>query len=148
MSQETNYSDLLVKTGLAATPHRVMVVEILGSSPSPLTPQEIFMALKRAHPMNRVTLYRILDLLVGSGLVERISAGDRTFRYALAVRSPHSEHAHFYCNDCGNLECLSFQALPLDVGALQKRLPALILRVEIRLDGICKNCLKRKGERK
>lgn len=145
MCAEPNYTSLLQERGLAATPHRLIVLEIIGNSPSPLTHQEIFATLERGHRMNKVTLYRILDLLVENGLVERIPGGDRTFRYGLAP-DDHHRHAHFFCKACGIMQCLSPDALAVDVPAFQLRFPALISRVDIRLDGICKECLKRQPQ--
>ena len=144
MCQRCNYQELLSGSDLAPTPHRLMVLEIIGNSPSPLSPQEISLVLERSHRMNRVTLYRILDILVERKLVDRISSGDRAFRYGLAPNANHPQHPHFYCNSCGSMECLDPQTVPVDVQALQKAFPALIQKVEVRLDGICKNCLRRR----
>lgn len=143
MSAEQSYRTLLQDGGLSPTPHRLIVIEIIGNSPSPLTPQEIFSTLERGHPMNKVTLYRILDLFLQKGLVERIPAGDRSYRYGLAP-GDHHRHAHFFCSVCGAMQCLSSEALSIDVPSFQKRFPALIQKVDIRLDGICKECLKRR----
>jgi Fur family ferric uptake transcriptional regulator len=145
MSAERTYSTLLHDRGLSATPHRLIVLEILGNCPSPVTPQEIFATLERGHRMNKVTLYRILDLLVDNGLVERIPGADRTFRYGLAP-GDHHRHAHFFCSACGAMQCLNPDALSVDVLSFQKRFPALIKTVDIRLDGICKECLRRQTQ--
>ncbi len=145
MCAEMSYASLLQDRGLSPTPHRLIVVEILGNSPSPVTPQEIFATLERGHRMNKVTLYRILDLLVEKGLVERIPGADRTFRYGLSP-GDHRRHAHFFCSQCGAMQCLSPDVLAVDLPAFQKRFPALIQRVDIRLDGICKECLRRQAQ--
>jgi Fur family transcriptional regulator, ferric uptake regulator len=145
MCAEPNYASLLQDRGLSATPHRLIVLEIIGNSQSPLTPLEIFATLERGHRMNKVTLYRILDLLVENGLVERIPGADRTFRYGLAP-ADHHRHAHFFCSSCGGMQCLSPEALSVDVPSFQKRFPALIKHVDIRLDGICKDCLRRQAQ--
>ncbi len=147
MAPQEASSTLLEKKGLAPTPHRVMVLDILADSPSPLSPQEIFMTLKRSHSMNRVTLYRILDLLVSHGIVERIQSGDRAFRYGLNTLSPHARHPHFYCSRCGSVQCVDTHAIPLEVEDLQKTFSGLIEKMEVRLDGICKNCLRTLGRR-
>jgi Fur family ferric uptake transcriptional regulator len=144
--QRCDYPELLKRSDLDPLPNRLMILEIIGNSPSPLSPQEIFEILQRSRHMNKVTLYRILDLLVEKGLIQRISAGDRSFRYGIAPNQNHPQHPHFYCHECGNMECLAPEALNVDTGALRKTYPALIQKVEIRLDGICRHCLKgRKG---
>jgi Fur family ferric uptake transcriptional regulator len=138
---EHDYSGLLTDSDLSPTPHRLKVVEIIGNSPSPLSHREIYMSLRESHPIDRVTIYRILDLLVERKLVARISSGDRSFRYGLVSRADHSQHPHFYCSSCGHMGCLDAKALSLDITQLLKTIPGLVSRVEVRLDGICENCL-------
>jgi Fur family ferric uptake transcriptional regulator len=138
--------DILESSGVGYTQNRLKVLEIIGNSSSPLSASEIFMTMKRTHQINRVTLYRILDILVGSEVVERISAGDRSFRYGLAANTNHPRHPHFFCTNCGNMECLNPESLPVDVQSFQETFPALIQKMEIRLDGICKNCLRRRKD--
>ena len=62
-----------MSTQLDSTPNRVGVLEAIGAGKGPLSAQEVFTAATRATGLNRVTVYRILDLLVEKGLVERIS---------------------------------------------------------------------------
>lgn len=144
MCSRCDYPGLLGLSNLAVTPGRMIVLRIIGSSASPLTHQEIYRTANRTHPMNRVTVYRILDVLVERGLVERLSSGDRSFRYGLAPNANHPRHAHFYCRNCGDMECLDPGIVKLDLQPVEKVLPVVIQKVEIRLDGICRNCLKKR----
>ncbi len=148
MAHQDDSISLLKQKGLNPTPHRVMVLGILGNSPSPLSPQEIFATLQRFHPMNRVTLYRILEVLVAHGLVERIQSGDKAYRYGLNAQSPHAEHPHFYCSHCGGIQCVHAEGIHVQVEDIQKTFPGLIQKMEIRLDGICKNCLRNHKQKK
>jgi Fur family ferric uptake transcriptional regulator len=107
-----------------------------------LSAHEIFETLLRTHDINRVTVYRILDLLVEKKLAERLSADDRSFRYGLGANENHSPHPHFYCIDCKNMECLSSESLDLNLDELERTFPGVIQKAEVRLDGLCKNCLK------
>jgi Fur family ferric uptake transcriptional regulator len=142
MCQRCDYTELLKGAELTPLPNRLMVLEIVGNSPFPLSPQEIFRVSQRSQPMNKVTLYRILDLLVERELVQRISAGDRSFRYGLAPSANHPQHPHFYCNRCGNMECLAPEAVTVDTRSIARTFPALIEKVEVRVDGVCRTCLK------
>jgi Fur family transcriptional regulator, ferric uptake regulator len=142
MCQRCDYETLLESTGLVSTPSRLQVLEIIGNSTSPLSAQEIFSTLERTLQVNRVTLYRTLDLLVEHKLVERITAGDRSFRYGLAESSNHPRHHHFFCTLCGAMECLNPHSISLDLEAFHTTFPALIEKVELRLDGVCINCLR------
>jgi Fur family ferric uptake transcriptional regulator len=142
MCDACDYTELLDSSGLGHTPGRLQVLEIIGNSSSPLSVPEIAFALERTIPINRVTLYRILDLLVEHKIVDRITAGDRSFRYGLAENPNHPRHPHFYCTHCGSMECLNPKSITLDMDTLKTTFPAVIEKVEVRLDGICKTCLR------
>lgn len=140
MCEQCNYLGLLETNGLGHTPNRLRVLEIIGNSSQPLSAQEVIEELNRTRQVNRVTVYRILDLLVAKRLVERISAGDRSFRYGLAPNANHKPHSHFYCVECGEMECLRADQISLDTQPLQLSFLGLIERVEVRFDGICQDC--------
>jgi len=145
MCDRCDYEGLLERSGLTGTPNQLQVLSIIGNSEQPLTARELYEILERTQPMNRVTLYRILDTLVEHRLVARMSAGDRSFRFGLAESVNHPSHPHFYCTSCGNMVCLdpdSLHHLESDIRSLQDTFPAVVENVEVRLDGICGTCLK------
>lgn len=142
MCQHCDYSNFLEVSGLGHTPNRQRVLEVIGNNSSPLSAQQIFDTLSRTDTINRVTVYRILELLVDNGLVDRINGGGRSFVYGLAPNENHPAHPHFYCKSCGNLECLNPQSLNVDLQHMQRTFAGLIENVEVRVDGVCKNCLK------
>ena len=142
MCHHCDYSGLLETSGLGHTTNRHRVFEVIGNNSTPLSAQQIFDTLNRTDNINRVTVYRILDLLVEKGLVNRISGGGRSFVYGLAPNENHPAHPHFYCKACGNLECLNPQSLSVDLQSMQRTFAGLIENVEVRVDGVCKNCLK------
>jgi len=142
MCQDCDYSSFLQASGLGHTPNRQRVLEVIGDSSHPLSAQQIFDTLSPTDNINRVTVYRILDLLVDNGLVSRISGGGRSFVYGPAPNENHPAHPHFYCKSCGNLECLNPLSLNVDLHPMQRTFTGLIENVEVRVDGVCKNCLK------
>jgi len=144
MSGQSDYRRLLESRQLDSTPHRLAVLTAVGDSPRPLRAQDILVQLRRTRAINRVTVYRILDLLVEKGLVERMSSGDRSFRYGLSPDVHHRPHAHFYCTRCGLMECLDENRVEFDPGPLARAFRGVIDKVEIRLDGTCKTCLRRR----
>jgi len=141
MCRHCDYASFLEVSGLGHTPNRQRVLEAIGNHGRPLSAQQIFETLSRSDNINRVTVYRILDLLVDNGLVERISGGGRSFVYGPAPNENHPAHPHFYCRSCGNLECLNPRSLNVDLQPMQGSFPGLIENVEVRVDGVCKNCL-------
>lgn len=127
----------LESCGLAPTAHREQVVLALAAGHGPLTPQDLLEVL--GGEMNRVTLYRILDLLVEHGVATRHNAGERAFRYCLA--SGHMGHAHFQCTRCGRTSCLDVPALSVDLSRVCAGLPMRVEAAECRLSGVCEGCL-------
>jgi Fur family ferric uptake transcriptional regulator len=142
MCHQCNYEALLAGAALEVTANRLRVLEVVGNNSFPLSAGDIFKTLERSRPINRVTVYRILDVLVDYGIVERISTGGRAFYYGLAPNAYHQAHPHFYCKSCGQMDCLNPDSLQVESKALWKTYPGQIDKVEIRVDGICKNCLK------
>ena len=144
MCHRCNYEQLLASANLEATANRVGVLEVIGNNRFPLSAADIFQTLERSSSINLVTVYRILDLLVDSGVVERISTGGRAFYYGLAPNDHHQPHPHFYCKSCGQMDCLDPESLSVETEPLWKTFPGRIEKVEVRVDGVCKNCLKQK----
>jgi len=142
MCYQCDYALLLENSGLSSTPNRLKVLEVIGNNNYPLNPREIIDLLSRTTNINRVTVYRILDLLVEKKLIDRINSGGRSFHYGLAPNEHHQPHPHFYCRKCGSMECLNPESLHLDINTLNRTFPGLIDNVQVCLDGICKNCLK------
>ncbi len=142
MCHHCNYREMLVAADLEATPNRVDVLEVVGNNSYPLSAGDIYKTLERSSSINRVTVYRILDRLVDQGVVDRISTGGRAAYYGLAPNEHHRPHPHFYCKNCGQMDCLTPESLNIETNIIQKTFPGRIDKVEVRVDGICKNCLK------
>lgn len=143
MCHRCDYPRLLTGAGLDATPKRTAVLASIGDHDGPLSAREVFHRVTRRVPINRVTVYRILDRLVTCGLVERLSGGGRAFFYGLAPNAHHRPHPHFYCTRCGSMACLRPESLVIDSTCLKGLAAGWIEHIEIRADGICRHCLNR-----
>jgi Fur family transcriptional regulator, ferric uptake regulator len=143
MCGQCDYRLLLKSGGLEPTPSRLRVLEVIGANSAPVSAQEIFDTVKRTAGINRVTVYRILDLLASKGLVDRLSSVGRSLVYGLAPNENHPAHPHFHCRSCGVLQCLQPGSLNVDLRGIERSFAGEIKAVEVRLDGICKNCLKK-----
>ncbi|MCF6249189.1 MAG: transcriptional repressor [Desulfobacula sp.] len=144
MCDNCNYNQLLSSANLDATEKRLRVLEIIGNNTYPLSASDIHDTLDRHKPINRVTVYRILDLLVKNKVVDRISTGGRSACYGLAPNDHHKAHPHFYCKSCGRMDCLGPETVAVEFNKFKNIFPGRIDKVEMRLDGICKNCLKKR----
>ena len=142
MCIQCNYEKMLASVELRVTENRLRVLEVVGNNSFPLSADDIFKTLERSCSINRVTVYRILDLLVDHQIVERLSTGGRAAYYGIAPNDYHLPHPHFYCKSCGQMDCLNPDSLNVDTDTLWKTFPGRIDRVEVRVDGVCKNCAK------
>jgi Fur family transcriptional regulator, ferric uptake regulator len=133
---------MLTSSGLEPTENRVRVLEIIGNSSYPLSAMEVLAGIKKTHSINKVTVYRILELLVENNILERLSTGGRAAHFGLAPNDNHVRHPHFYCTRCGRMNCLKPESMSLNMASLERSFSGAIDRVEIRVDGICEDCLE------
>ena len=143
MCGHCNYREILKSADIDPSPNRLLILEVIGENKYPLTAAEIYQTVDRTHPINRVTVYRVLDLLEENNIIERLSAGGRAAHFGMAPSEHHGRHPHFYCTRCGQMDCLSPESIGLELENLKKTFPGKVERIEIRVDGICRNCLKK-----
>lgn len=132
-------SKMLEKSGLNPTLNRIWVLDALQTSSHPLSAKEVFENVNAEHRLNQVTVYRILDLLADTGLVSRISSGERSYLYCFHQTPAPCGHCHFHCLRCGEVLCIENEAVYQSELALRS-LSLKIQGIDIRLDGICPNC--------
>jgi len=142
MCERCNYAEMLEGQGVDPTPLREAVLRSVGDESRPLAAAEIMAAVRSRMSINKVTLYRILDLLVDKGLVKRLLAGDRAFRYGMGETRHHPDHPHFVCSRCRVMECLGPDRLPVGIKKFQTKGKRIIKHVDVRFEGICERCLK------
>jgi Fur family ferric uptake transcriptional regulator len=122
-------------TGERVTPTRLRVYVALLDSARALSHHELEAALGTGVPVDRVTLYRVLDWLVEQGLAHRVAGIDRVWRFSI-VRESHASHAHFQCSACGKMICLGealTSRVPLPRGFRSEA-------VELTVKGRCAEC--------
>lgn len=125
---------LIEARGAVATAARVQVLAQLLAADSALS-HHVLMAEAAAagQPLDKVTLYRVLDWLVGQALAHSVTGQDRVRRYSAA----HAGHAHFECEQCGRLYCLREPAAPpVTPPGFETR------RVDLTLHGRCADCTR------
>lgn len=133
----------LHRVGLEPTPLRVELLRVLAEAHRPLAARDLLDDVRQRHHINKVTLYRNLDLFLEHGLITKAHAGekDNAARYCLRHGSQQTPHVHFYCKRCGEMECL-------DAPGMRDVLAACHLDgderhiedAELRLEGLCGAC--------
>ena len=123
--------------GERLTAPRAAVLAVLLGSETALTHHEVEGALKPSLPVDRVTVYRVLDWLVALGLAHRIPGDDRTWRFRANRDSAHGPHAHFTCTRCGKTVCLDEVEVPPRLRLPRGFVPQ---KIELTVQGLCAAC--------
>jgi len=104
MKNETvQFKNYIESKGLIFTLERQSVAEEVFSNHNHLDADEVLSNIKnKGSKASRATVYRTLDLLVESGLVEKIDLGEG--RSAYEHTAGHSHHDHIVCLRCGKIQ--------------------------------------------
>lgn len=147
-------AESILKThALRRTPVRLGVLDVLAGNRHPLDATEIISKLP-SH-IDRVTVYRTLNTFVDKKIVHRVRGEDRSWRYAAGEPSgagglkhgggeASHHHAHFVCDDCGEVECLEDAAIPRNfVKSMGVERAYKVTYPEVTLHGSCPRCVEK-----
>lgn len=131
----------LEKSHFRLTKNREVLLQVLHQASRPLSPPEIVMECHRhERRMNKTTVYRELELLVGIGLVKRVMVSDRKQYFELSERG---HHHHLVCGRCESIEDIVVaredQLLKQGQLAAQKK-GFSILEHSVEFFGLCRQC--------
>jgi Fur family ferric uptake transcriptional regulator len=131
---------VLSQAGLKRGGARERVIELLATKPCALSAVEIEDELRASgRPTGRASVYRVLDLLVEHGLIERLEVGDGQARFERS--HPDGEHHHhLVCDRCGRLVAFDDPGLERAIGRLSERLGVRIDSHDVLLRGACQRC--------
>ena len=146
MSRKTPVRDLfsgyLGSRKLKMTRGRQSILEAIESTEGHFGADELHMALRgRGARVSRATVYRALEHLVGSGLVERVYVGENQQRRALYEHvHGRRHHEHMHCIRCGRIIEFVDDQLEERQEQVCRRMEFKPLRHALRIDGICRSC--------
>lgn len=126
--------------GLPVTQQREVIAEMVFNSPEHLSVEEIEAGLRaRGERIGKATVYRTLEMLVRSGLVEEYDF-DEGFKRYKHLFGQGQVRQHLICTDCGKVS----EVLSDDLVAQQERLVAergfLAARYRLEVYGLCGDC--------
>lgn len=104
----------LRKAGVRATMIRIQIMAVLYEMGYPLSHAEISSQDSLAD-IDRVTIYRNLNLMLEKNLIHAVLGMDGAWRYCAQPeesRTCPGGHAHFLCMECGRMFCLTDQPMP------------------------------------
>jgi len=130
--------EMIRHTGDRITSGRVRVLSILLAEKQAISHQEIEERIGKERPLDRVTLYRILEWLDKRGLAHKVISGDRKWRFRTNIYTGLHRHAHFKCSRCTTVICLNDIKAeynwPLPPGYRSQE-------VELTVKGLCATCM-------
>src|ERR1700732_2053926 len=116
---------------------RRAILELLDEQSCALSAVQIQEALSgRNRDVSRSSVYRIMEGLEEIGLLQRVEAGQGTFRYE-AVRGGPGHHHHLVCEQCGRLQPFTDDGLERAIRRLSERVPLDVSEHEIVIRGAC-----------
>lgn len=124
----------------AVSKYRNKILEIVSSSHSHMTAEEIFYTLQQSYPtVVLATVYNNLNRLWQEDLVHKVSVEGMPDRYDRIQR-----HDHLVCKECGKL-------LDIDLGdlteQLEKRAGISILSYDLKLNYLCEDCQQKRKQK-
>jgi Fur family ferric uptake transcriptional regulator len=132
--------EVLARAGLKHGGARQRIIDLLASQPCALSAVEIEDALRaQGKPTGRASIYRVLELLVDHGLVERVAVGDGQSRFERSEAGGEHHH-HLLCEQCGKLVAFDDPALERAIDDLSSRLGVRVEHHDVVLRGACEQC--------
>ncbi len=116
------------------------LLKILEEKRSPLTVPHLMSLLekKRLHP-NKTTLYRQLENMKESGVVEEVLLEDGIAHFEFK----REHHHHFICEICNQVSCLEDQVLEKAIHRFEKQISdrgASVSHHQFSVFGTCREC--------
>jgi len=111
---EESAGTLLGETGVRRTPVRETVLRKLLDAGAPLSQKDLA-AIPGLERVNKVTLYRTLEILAKAGIAHRVIGIDGEWRFCSHAPDDGrcaGNHPHFLCLNCGRMACLRDQRMP------------------------------------
>lgn len=133
----TSVEKLFSSHNIRKTRIREQVLEVFLNEDNALTNQDIELGL--VEEIDRITLYRTLNLFVEQGILHRIENANTT-HYALCndcdMHHHEDDHLHFQCIKCDTIECFDHEE------QFNIQLPPnyKVKEMNVLLKGLCAKC--------
>ena len=132
----------LKEQGLPLTHQREAVAAVLFSTDAHLSADDVEGELRRRDErIGKATIYRTLDLLVKSNLVEELDFGEGFKRYEHRL-SRQPAHHHLVCQGCGSVEEFEIPEIPAIEARVARELGFRPHRHRVEIYGLCRSCVE------
>jgi len=121
------------------TPARLAISEFFSASSTPVDAEQIIQYLRsRNLDTNKVTVYRILDILLKNQIIDRVEFGEGKYRYEL--KKDH--HHHLICTNCGKVQDVEGNLVENLEKEIQKDKNFKVKNHSLEFFGLCEDCQK------
>jgi Fur family ferric uptake transcriptional regulator len=126
--------------GLPVTQQREVIAEMVFTSPEHLSVEEIEAGLRDlGERIGKATIYRTLEMLVRSGLVEEYDFGEGFKRYK-HLFGQSQVRQHLICTDCGKVDQVTTDELSAQQERIAQERGFLAARYRLEIYGLCAEC--------
>lgn len=127
------------------TKQRKIILDIIESSSSPLTAEQILKFANEKYPnIAKTTIYRNIDLLLQDNEIARFRLDDNSYSYM-----SNKKHEHFIrCKKCGKISPIEDCPIEELEDKISKETGFEITNHSIELSGYCNNCKNKNPEKK
>ncbi|MFP4698235.1 MAG: Fur family transcriptional regulator [Eubacteriales bacterium] len=130
-------AEMLKSNQLKVTPQRLAIFNILYHTTEHPSAEKIYKQLQPTHPtMSLATVYKTLDTLKKSALVQELNVGEDSFRYDANI----NPHPHAICLKCSRVIDLHTDELIDTVKKIQQQTDFEIVSEKFYFYGYCPEC--------
>ncbi len=141
--ENSKYKEIFRKNNMKVTKQREWVFHILRHENVPLTAEEIYLKqIEEESKISLSTIYRILDVFVSKGLIQKSNISDNKAVYEVSgIGHKH----HLICTSCGKIIALDHCPIEEYEKTLEENTGFEITSHKLAFFGYCPDC---KGEKK
>lgn len=134
-------TELLKSKKLKVTPQRLAIFHMLYHTKSHPSAETIYNSLRDTHPtMSLATVYKTLDALVKSDLVQQLNVGEDSFRYDATPQS----HPHMICTECHAVHDMALDFIDEFRDKVRQHTDFVLSHEQLYFYGICPSCQVKK----
>ena len=125
--------------GKSFTGVRIVILDILKSANSPLSPKQILGLITLKKP-DLATIYRNLLLMESLGIIASVDLGEGFKRYE--INRPEGHRHHIICRSCGKIEDIDECGLQEMEKEISRKIGFKIEKHRLEFFGVCAVCRK------
>lgn len=138
---EINITSIFKEKKLKSTPQRIAIYKYLLSTKEHPSAETIYNALQKDYPtMSLATVYKSLNTLVETNLVQELNVGEGNFRYDSNI----NPHPHIQCIVCKRVDDVNDITFTDLINKVKPYTDYDVLSNQVYFYGICKKCKKNK----